>query len=138
MNIFVLKGQIKHKKKVMTYVQNLSKELKIDRMWSKVIIINFKTTLNEEAQGLCWGDPSEGYVEIDIARTSEGMKIEYDDIMQTIAHEMVHAKQYLRGELDGYSGSWKGKKPRNYSYENSPWEKEAHKLEKKLYKSCYI
>jgi|TARA_R110002167_G_scaffold58835_6_gene166800 hypothetical protein len=138
LNIFVLKGQIKHKKKVMTYVQNISKELKIDRMWSKVIVIKFKTSLNEEAQGLCWGDIKEGYVEIDIARTVHGVKLEYTDIMKTIAHEMVHAKQYLRGELNGYNHSWKGKEPRNYSYENSPWEKEAHKLEEKLYKSCYI
>jgi hypothetical protein len=58
-------------------------------------------------------------------------------MMQTLAHEMVHAKQYLRGELCGYSMSWKGKKPRNYKYENAPWEREAYKLEAELYSKCW-
>jgi|TARA_R110000851_G_scaffold309674_1_gene469211 hypothetical protein len=138
LNIFVLKGQIRHKKKVMSYVQKLSEELKIDRMWSKVIHVDFKTKLDEEVQGLCWGCKKEGYAKIEIARTSNGEKLEYEAMMQTLAHEMVHAKQYLRGELDGYSLSWKGAKPRNYKYVNAPWEKEAHRLEKKLYEKCWL
>ena len=58
--------------------------------------------------------------------------------MQTLAHEMVHAKQYLRGELNGWTNSWKGRKPRNYKYENAPWEKEAYKLEMKLYENFWL
>ena len=121
----------------MTYVQNLACELKIDRMWSKVIFVTFKTELENDVQGLCWGDRQEGYVEIDIARKSFGVKLEYSDMMKTLAHEMVHAKQYLRGELNGYSNSWKGKRLKTYEYDNQPWEKEAYKLEDKLYYKCY-
>ncbi len=137
MNIFVLKGQIKHKKKVMAYVQKLSKELKIDRMWSKVIFVKFQTVLDDESQGLCWGDTKEGYVTIQIARKSDGEKIPYEMMMQTLAHEMVHAKQYLRGELNGYSLEWKGQECSDNQYKTAPWEQEAYELEKKLYDKCF-
>ena len=137
MPILVLKGQVAKKKSIEKYVENLCKELGINRMWSKAIFINFKTTLDNQAEGLCWGDPSEGYVDISIARTSIGKKMTMKSMMQTLAHEMVHAKQYLRGELCGYSMSWKGKKPRNYKYENAPWEREAYKLEAELYSKCW-
>ncbi len=59
-------------------------------------------------------------------------------MMRTIAHEMVHCKQYFRYELNGWSGSWKGTKPRNYKYDNAPWEREAYKREDELYEKCYI
>jgi hypothetical protein len=131
-------GQIKGKAKVEQYVESLAKELGIGRMWSKVIFIRFKTKLDNESQGLCWGCKNEGYAEINIARTSNGDVIPYEMLMQTLAHEMVHAKQYIRGEHNGYSLSWKGAKPRNYKYENAPWEKEAYKLEKALYEKCWL
>tara|TARA_R110001606_G_scaffold232113_1_gene379656 strand:+ start:70 stop:486 length:417 start_codon:yes stop_codon:yes gene_type:complete len=131
-------GRIKGKAKVKQYVESLAKELGIGRMWSKVIFIRFKTKLDNESQGLCWGCKNEGYAEINIARTSNGDVIPYEMLMQTLAHEMVHAKQYIRGELNGYSLSWKGAKPRNYKYENAPWEKEAYKLEKALYEKCWL
>ena len=131
-------GQIKGKAKVEQYVESLAKELGIGRMWSKVIFIRFKTKLDNESQGLCWGCKNEGYAEINIARTSNGDVIPYEMLMQTLAHEMVHAKQYIRGELNGYNFSWKGRKPRNYKYENAPWEKEAYGREKELYQKCWL
>ena len=133
----VLKGQIKHKAKVEKYVHSLCKELGINRMYSKVIFLTFKTTLADGSQGLCWGDLKEGYCEISIARESEGKKIHHEEMMQTLAHEMVHCKQYFRGELNGWNQSWKGKKPRNYKYENAPWEKEAYAKEEDLYDYCW-
>lgn len=45
-----------------------------------------------------------------------------------IAHEMVHAKQYLKGELSERKGFqlWKGKKvAANLPYVKQPWELEA-------------
>ena len=137
MPILVLRGQVAQKKKIDIYIKKLCRELGINRLWSKVIILNFETTLDSDSEGLCWGDTKEGYVDIHIARKSLGEKLSYESMMQTLAHEMVHAKQYLRGELCGYSMSWKGKKPRNYQYENAPWEKEAYKLEAELYQRCW-
>ena len=134
----VINGRIKNKAKIESYVHALSKELGIHRMYSKVIFLTFKTSLEDDSQGLCWGDPSDGYCDISIARTSEGKELTFEEMMRTLAHEMVHCKQYFRNELNGWSGSWKGTKPRNYKYGNAPWEKEAYKRENELYEKCFI
>lgn len=56
--------------------------------------------------------------------------------VETLAHEMVHLKQYARGELkhlDDGLHKWKGefyqytyKKKYTKKYANLPWEEEAH------------
>jgi len=62
----------------------------------------------------------------------------------SIAHEMVHVKQYAHGELVDYIHSsktnkcrWRGKIRNNYDnpieYWDMPWEIEAHGWEKGLY-----
>lgn len=137
MNNVVIIGRVKHKKKIEQYIHMLAKELNIHRMWSKTILVKFRTKLPDDVQGLCWGDYNDGYVEIKIARESVGEPVEYDEMLRTIAHEMVHARQYLRKQLNPYTQAWMGKKPRNYKYENRPWEKEAHGLEAELYKKCW-
>ncbi len=138
MPILVMKGRIKNKAKIVTYIGNLCKELGINRMYSKVIFLNFKTQLEEDAQGLCWGDMKKGYCDIQISRTEEGNPLPFEQMMQTIAHEMVHAKQYFRGELNSYgSRVWKGRNAEGWKYENQPWEREAFRLEEKLHKKCW-
>jgi len=137
MPIVVMSGQVAQKKKIYEYIYKLSKELGINRMHKKVLLVNFVTSCDDQAEGSCWGDMKDGYAEILIARTSCGDKMSHESMMQTLAHEMVHAKQYFRKELCGYSMSWKGKKPRNYKYENAPWEKEAFAKEEELWKKCW-
>lgn len=57
------------------------------------------------------------------------------DILATIAHEMVHVKQYARGELvtRGLVHYWKGERHSDTDYNNRPWEIEAHSLDEHLY-----
>lgn len=54
------------------------------------------------------------------------------EIIATLFHEMVHAKQYLNGELVSGVGKnpslWKGKEC-VASYAETPWEQEAYELE---------
>jgi hypothetical protein len=59
-------------------------------------------------------------------------------LLETVAHEMVHVKQYARGEL--YQGSriakhrWQGKWiSNNVDYWDHPWEIEAHGREAGLF-----
>ena len=52
MPVLVMKGQMKNKAKIVTYIGNLCKELGINRMHSKVIFLNFKTKIEDDAQGL--------------------------------------------------------------------------------------
>lgn len=53
-----------------------------------------------------------------------------DEMLKTLAHEMVHAKQYLRKELKqiGEHLYWMGKKS-----DSEEWEVEAYFREEKLY-----
>lgn len=58
----------------------------------------------------------------------------------TLTHEMVHVKQFRRGELIAHGGAtytWKNHHHvniDNITYHNRAWEKEAFRLEKKLYR----
>ena len=53
------------------------------------------------------------------------------DILSTIAHEMVHIKQYIDGELNEEMSYWKGKRVDSdkMEYWYSPWEVDANGLE---------
>jgi len=136
----LIDGQIKGKASgiIDVYVYNLCKSLGISRMRSKLIQVYF-TTDQEGQLGNAWGCSKEGYAEINIARKCEGKKVEYSEMMQTLAHEMVHVKQYFRNELDGtgMNFKWKGRNANGYKYENQPWEREAFKREEGLYKECW-
>lgn len=136
----LIDGQIKGKASgiIDVYVHNLCKSLGISRMRSKLIQVYF-TTDQEGQLGNAWGCSKEGYAEINIARKCEGKKVEYSEMMQTLAHEMVHVKQYFRNELDGtgMNFKWKGRNANGYKYENQPWEREAFKREEGLYKECW-
>tara|TARA_B110000503_G_scaffold85316_1_gene129716 strand:+ start:805 stop:993 length:189 start_codon:yes stop_codon:yes gene_type:complete len=52
--------------------------------------------------------------------------------MSTLAHELVHVKQFARGELSDNLQYWKGKDCSDTDYWKQPWEKEARRLQKKL------
>lgn len=60
-------------------------------------------------------------------------------MLKSLAHEMVHVKQYVYGELKDYLKvnkiSWKGQDfhHKDIDYWLSPWEVEAHGIERGLY-----
>jgi hypothetical protein len=49
------------------------------------------------------------------------------ELTMTLAHEMIHVKQYAYGELNEEMTKWKGQTvcPRSIEYDNQPWEIEA-------------
>lgn len=53
-----------------------------------------------------------------------------DEMINTLAHEMVHVKQYITGELSEDLDVWKGKKINSddIDYDDQPWEIEADKV----------
>ena len=69
-----------------------------------------------------------------------GMEHDRENILTWLAHEFVHLKQFLRKELWDYDDNttqWKTKryKLNTITYDDAPWEKEAYRLESKLYKA---
>ena len=65
-----------------------------------------------------------------------------DDLITLVMHEFVHIKQYLRKELcfkfDNrswtYNAFFKGRNVNKLKYYDKPYEKEAYRLQEKLYK----
>lgn len=62
------------------------------------------------------------------------------DTLLALAHEMIHVKQYAKGELKDLTRparvtKWKGQKyiSEEINYWDLPWEQEAYKNEKPLY-----
>ena len=108
----------------------------------KNIILDIKLTKDlkkkEKAYGYCHiiddnlNRPREFMIEVDAS-----MKYPFDQILIWIAHEMVHIKQFVRGELCDYETGrvqWKKRMYGRVHYEDQPWEREAYRLEGKLYK----
>src|SRR3990167_3052712 len=63
-------------------------------------------------------------------------------LLRCLAHEMIHVKQWISGKMKDLNGQrfrvqW-GKRlyrPEKLAYDKHPWEIQAHRLEKILYKS---
>ena len=124
-------GRVKNQAVVEMYVDNLCKALKINRL-GRLLTIKFQSELDNSAQGLCEGDKD--YADISIAKKGQTFLVQ----MQALAHEMVHARQFLRGQLCNEGAwKWKGRNADNYAYANQPWEKEAYRLERELFLDCF-
>lgn len=91
------------------------------------LIVEFDT-LQKHQCGYC--DYEEGEVIVTIAK-----RLSKKEAIQTLFHELVHAKQYVEGRLeDGYK--WLGKVYED-DYRKLPWEVEAFDLEEKMMEAFY-
>ena len=93
MDLFI-QGDIKDKNLVEIYIINVLKHLKIDRRKSTEIVVKFRKKMPKgfgDSVGLCEGDKEECIVYISNKQT-------FYEQMITLAHELVHAKQFLKGE----------------------------------------
>lgn len=91
----------------------------------------------EDVYGYCHitgnlGRPKEFCIEIDAS-----VEHDMEQLLTWLAHEFVHLKQFFRIELCDFEDGttqWKSKtyKLNTVTYFNSPWEKEAYRLENKL------
>ena len=58
-----------------------------------------------------------------------------EEKLKTLAHELVHVRQYARNELNDEMNTWKGRYVDSdaIDYNDQPWEIEANKLGNELY-----
>lgn len=134
-----LVGKIPHKRYIKRYVRDVLHHFfgnRIKRIIPITITIHKYLDGN---QGLCIG--TRNYAEIDIATVIQGKKNrtrrpKLDQILETIAHELIHAKQFIRGEINQRNQIWRGKRGpydcTRVPYRRTPWEKEAYSQEKLL------
>jgi len=138
----IVNGSGKNKRKETKSLAEFCIQMLMPRLKSK-LTINIELVANltekESIAGDCiWDDdscnrPREFLIRIDSTQDRDAM-------FETIAHEMVHVKQYARGELKDFSSTdavckWQGENIdiSKLDYYDHPWEIEAHGREKGLY-----
>jgi hypothetical protein len=124
-------GQIAQKKRITQFV----KDTIINFMPKMMRPIDIEiTTVNRcphDYFALCWGNRNT--VEIEIARGSEDEEFDINEMMLNLAHELIHAKQFLRGDLTS-TLRWGDKHADiQAAYFSQPWEREAYSKEGDIY-----
>ena len=110
----------------MLAVKSFARQLDINRLRTviKIRLHNALTVDRGSSEGLCESIDPRHFI-IDVAM--------YGNWLSTLAHEMVHVKQFAKGELDAGLTRWKSNKYCDkIDYWDQPWEKEARKLQHKM------
>ena len=90
----------------------------------KKLEIEFQlNNLKDRAVGYCMMGDDNRTFEIEVDK-----KLDVEEMITTVCHEMVHVKQYVRNEL-GINDNHDGQ-----NYFDLPYEKEAYKLQETLLK----
>ena len=125
-------GGSKHQREIVYKVIEWTiKRLKLARMSSLYIYIVLKKLRGVD--GYCsMEDDTRRMFTIEIHKN-----LKLRQLIMTLIHEMVHVKQFARNEMDDFRVNgryrWKsGSVPRNVTYYDMPWEKEALRLQEKL------
>lgn len=123
------------KKEIIRMVEWSGHKLMTDRLLDKLSIqVVFKKFTNKFS-GYCYGDKNKTYIiEVNTNKTKRNQ-------VRTLFHEMVHVKQFAKGELKFYTykhelAKWMGEEHNDTDYEycDLPWEIEAHDRESELYR----
>lgn len=103
----------------------------IDMLMPRMSTLDITVTLKDikdDAYGYCLSD-STRFFELEIDKN-----LSLRRLLTTVAHEMVHVKQYARKELqEDYDWLGKTYSPDKVSYWDQPWEIEAHGREVGLF-----
>ena len=127
-----LEGQIAQKRRVTTYIRSILTFLMPELRRDVDVTVTTVSQCEGGALGLCYG--ARDSVEIELSRTLMGDKIPLEEMMQTLAHELVHAKQFIKGELSPKMTRFKTIYHAHTPYSKQPLEHEAYRKEVKLYK----
>ena len=108
----------------MLAIHSFAKQLGISRLHTNIEVkFHHKVFVEGSTEGFCESLDKRNFV-IDACI--------YSNWLATLAHEMVHVKQFARGELDCSLQYWKGSNHTDTEYWDQPWEKEARKLQHKM------
>ena len=110
-------------------VRSFAKQLGISKLKTviKIRVHQNLTIDNGDAEGLCEALSPRHFI-IDVAL--------FGNWISTLAHEMVHVKQFALGELSPNLTKWKSRNNvSNIEYWDQPWEKEARRLQYRLVES---
>ena len=82
---------------------------------------------------------SHGHATGDIGEVDITIATNFPFLMQlrTLAHELIHARQFFSGQLSSDLTAWKDVDYSKADYEDQPWEIEAHKYEDQLFMASF-
>ena len=136
MNKIEILGGTKDRKELATKVVCWYLKKVLPRVRTLDITVRLTNCFEKGAYGYC--------MELDDNRTFEleiDKNLRLYDFVSTLTHELTHLKQYFRKEMvaldDGRTRWKKSVYPVGYSYDESPWEKEAFRIEKELAIECF-
>jgi len=121
--ITVTGGTAQQRRLAEICVQHALDELmpRMKNIYITVELVDIKSA----ATGWCSTGEDHRDIEIEVDR-KQGLFA----IASTILHEMVHAKQYARREIDGVNMMWRGEPvAEGTDYSELPWEVEAYKMQ---------
>lgn len=130
-SLYVKGGTKQERAMVETVVTYCCKKL-LPRVRTLEIEVQMKN-IPGDTVGFCMMEEDNKTFSLEIQK---GMKVR--ELVATVAHEMVHVKQYYRKEMNDYITSsgrakWKGTTiDANTKYMDLPWEKEAFRLQETL------
>jgi|TARA_B110000914_G_scaffold208706_1_gene206385 hypothetical protein len=128
MNVIEIIGGTQSQRNYATSMVYFCIDMLMPRM--QTLDIEVKLTAPQGAMGYCLETDNNRTFEIELDR-----KLTLRKLMETLAHEMVHVKQYARREFHPSKHTWCGKtyNPKKVSYWDLPWEIEAHGREVGLF-----
>jgi len=128
-------GQIARKNDIHGYIQDTIYHLhpKLRRNVDlELSITSYKMEEGDYNYATCSGNKNT--IEIVLNRLDEdGDKFSHDQMMLNLAHELV-IKGELSPKLQRFKHKYHGKTP----YSRQPWEKEAYKMESKLFNMFWV
>lgn len=138
-------GRIRGKKAYQQFCEEVVDELFPRQFTKREIDIHIKFSIAVSDGIYGWagvGDYEDSYT-IEVGKVicgKGGLRPQTpQEIASTLAHELTHVRQYIRGELNANMTRWKGQQvpfgPRGglqIPYDKQPWEVEAYALEKDL------
>jgi len=138
----VISGTIKNKHQVTQYTHDVLSSFFTKRFRRSVEVwVHFRRQLDFGHYGFCHGDKNEAWIDIakgyidPISKTY--IAYDYSTVLITLAHELVHAKQFIKGELSSDGRCWHQRGEvvdfTTKVHKQLPWETEADLLETRLY-----
>ena len=133
-----IKGGTKSQKKYVRSITKFSVKLMMPRMHSLELNIRIRSFGKDDGYGYCISADGEDQARPREFNIDVNSKLKLRTLLETVAHELVHVKQFARGELyqssvtmkHRWCGRWYQRTP---NYWNQPWEWEAAGREKGLF-----
>lgn len=119
-NLFTNLGDSKINTKIEEFIYTACQELDINE---STYDLNIDFIMDLEAHGFTDGDTDEANIQIKA-------DLQFDEMILTLAHELIHAKQFLKGDL--VDQTYIGEDYSTVEYPEQPWELEAYDRESEI------